>query len=110
MNRTLFHRWLPFAVATGTALALWGLAAAHGHGWVMIWLPASVAGAAWPRRNGQTRDGCRSGAGASFTTAGSFTSGFRLRGRRRRIFIGRGCRARRHDTPGACCKRRRDIA
>jgi hypothetical protein len=59
MNRTLVHRWLPFAVATVTALALWGLAAAHGYGWAMIWLPAAVAGAAWPRREGRMVAECR---------------------------------------------------
>jgi hypothetical protein len=47
----LVQRWLPFAATTGLALAVWGLAAAHGYGWAMIWLPAVVAGAAWPRQS-----------------------------------------------------------
>lgn len=47
------HRWLPFGVVTGAALGLWALAAAHGYAWEMIWLPAAVAGAAWPRRTTQ---------------------------------------------------------
>lgn len=56
----IVHRWLPFAVATGGALALWGLAAAHGYGWAMIWLPAAVAGAAWPKQSKRSFDECRS--------------------------------------------------
>lgn len=50
MSRDLVHRWLPFSAVSATALAVWGLAAVHGYGWPMIWLPAAVAGAAWPRR------------------------------------------------------------
>jgi hypothetical protein len=46
--RIATHPWLRLAVMTGAALALWGLAAAHGYGWSTIWLPAVVAGAAWP--------------------------------------------------------------
>jgi hypothetical protein len=61
MNRTLVQRWLPFAVATGGALALWGLAVAHGYGWAMIWLPAAVAGAAWPRRGEGKLTDCSAG-------------------------------------------------
>jgi len=56
--RNLVQRWLPFAVTTGLALAVWGLAAAHGYGWAMIWLPAVVA-AAWPRQSKRTLDQCR---------------------------------------------------
>jgi hypothetical protein len=48
--RTGSHRWVPFGVLTGAALGLWILAAAHGYAWEMIWLPAAIAGAAWPRR------------------------------------------------------------
>jgi len=29
----LGNRWLPLAFTTGTAVALWALAAAHGYGW-----------------------------------------------------------------------------
>ena len=43
------NRWLPLAFTTGAALALWALAAANGYAWQLIWLPAAVAGAAWPR-------------------------------------------------------------
>jgi len=46
---TVGKRWLPHAVATSAALAVWAVAAAHGDGWQTIWLPAAVAGAAWPR-------------------------------------------------------------
>jgi len=53
------HRWLRFAITSGLALAVWGLAAAHGYGWAMIWLPAMVAGAAWPRQSKRTLDQCR---------------------------------------------------
>jgi hypothetical protein len=45
----LGNRWLTLAFTTSVALALWALTAAHGYGWQMIWLPASVAGAIWPR-------------------------------------------------------------
>jgi hypothetical protein len=45
------NRWLPLVVTTTVALALWALAAARGYGWQMIWLPAPVAGAGWPRRD-----------------------------------------------------------
>ena len=45
----LGNRWLPLAFTTGAALALWALAAANGYAWQLIWLPAVVAGAAWPR-------------------------------------------------------------
>lgn len=48
MIRITAHPWLRLAVTTGVALAVWGLAAAHGYGWSTIWLPAVVAGAAWP--------------------------------------------------------------
>jgi hypothetical protein len=41
-------RWLPFALLTGAALAMWALATAHGYGWQLIWLPAVIAGAGWP--------------------------------------------------------------
>jgi hypothetical protein len=52
------NRWLPFVFTTTTALALWGLAAARGYGWQMIWLPAAVAAAAWPRRDKSTFADC----------------------------------------------------
>ncbi len=54
----LGNRWLPLAFTTGTAVALWALAAAHGYGWQMIWLPAAVAGVAWPRDRKRTLDHC----------------------------------------------------
>jgi hypothetical protein len=47
-----------FASATAAALVLWGLAAAHGHGWQLIWLPAAVAGATWPTQRTRTLDQC----------------------------------------------------
>ena len=53
--RILAKRWLPLAIATSAALALWALAAAHGYAWQTIWLPAAVAGAAWPRDRTLTR-------------------------------------------------------
>lgn len=49
MIRIATHPWLRLAAVTGAAL--WGLAAAHGYGWATIWLPAAVAGAAWPHRS-----------------------------------------------------------
>lgn len=46
----LGNRWLPVA-CTCAALVLLALAAAHGYAWQMIWLPAAVAGAAWPHHH-----------------------------------------------------------
>jgi len=54
VSRDVIHRWLPFVVLIGVALALWGIAAAHGYGLPMIWLPAAIAGAAWPRKRDPT--------------------------------------------------------
>jgi hypothetical protein len=54
----LAKRWLPLAIATSAALALWALAAAHGNAWQAIWLPAAVAGAAWPRDRTLTLGRC----------------------------------------------------
>ena len=51
--------WLPFAVVSDIAVAVWGLAAAHGYAWEMIWLPAAVAGAAWPAHRRRQRGRCR---------------------------------------------------
>jgi hypothetical protein len=51
-------RWLPLVIATSTALALWAVAAAHGYGWQTLWLPAAVAGAAWPRERTLTLERC----------------------------------------------------
>jgi hypothetical protein len=48
------NRWLPLVLSSSAALALWTLAAARGYSWQMLWLPATVAGAAWPRQR-QTR-------------------------------------------------------
>jgi hypothetical protein len=52
------NRSLPLVFTTTAALALWALAATHGDGWQMIWLPAAVAGAAWPRRDTSTFANC----------------------------------------------------
>jgi hypothetical protein len=46
--RVLGNRWLPLALTTSAALAILALAAAHGYAWQLIWLPAVIAGAAWP--------------------------------------------------------------
>jgi len=54
----LGNRWFPPALATSVALVLWAVAAAHGYGWEMTWLPAAVAGAAWPRSRKRTLDAC----------------------------------------------------
>ena len=50
-------RWLPFAVLTGLALSVWIASAVRGYAWQMLWLPAVIAGAAWPGHRGRTR--CR---------------------------------------------------
>jgi hypothetical protein len=49
------NRWLRFGVTTGAAVAIWALAATHGLGWQMLWLPAVIAGAAWPLNNQRKR-------------------------------------------------------
>jgi hypothetical protein len=52
------NRWLPLVLTTAPALTLWALAAARGYAWEMLWLPAAVAGAAWPRGRTRTLDDC----------------------------------------------------
>jgi hypothetical protein len=54
----LLKRWLPLGLTTTAALALWAVAAAHGYGWEMVWLPAAVAGAAWPTDRRRTLHQC----------------------------------------------------
>ena len=51
-------RWFPLALTTSVALLLWALAAARGHGWEMIWLPAAAAGAAWPQHLKRSLEQC----------------------------------------------------
>jgi hypothetical protein len=51
-------RWLPLALTTSAALALWALAATSGYGWQMIWLPATMAGAFWPSKRRRALRGC----------------------------------------------------
>jgi hypothetical protein len=58
VTHILAKGWLPLAIATSAALALWALAAAHGYAWQTIWLPAAVAGAAWPRDRTLTLGRC----------------------------------------------------
>ena len=43
-------RWRLFTIVTGLAVGIWILAAVHGYAWQMVWLPAVIAGASWPRR------------------------------------------------------------
>jgi hypothetical protein len=50
-------RWVPFAILAGLALGIWVLSAMEGYAWQMLWLPAVIAGAAWPAHVGRTR--CR---------------------------------------------------
>jgi len=52
------NRWAPFALVTGAALGIWALAAVRGYAWQMLWLPAVVAGAAWPRQSAATLEQC----------------------------------------------------
>jgi hypothetical protein len=54
----LGNRWLPPAITTCAALALWALAATNGYAWQLICLPAAIAGAAWPRHRTPTLDNC----------------------------------------------------
>jgi hypothetical protein len=58
VSRYLIHSWLQLVAMVGAALAVWGIAAAHGYGWLTIWLPAVVAGAAWPRTRHPTHRQC----------------------------------------------------
>jgi len=53
----LANRWLPVAPSCA-ALVVWALAAPHGYAWQMLWLPAAVAGAAWPRHRRRTLEHC----------------------------------------------------
>ena len=55
--RMTVNRWLA-VISTFAALVLWALTAAHGYAWQTIWLPAVVAGAAWPYRPKRTLDHC----------------------------------------------------
>jgi hypothetical protein len=52
------HKWLPFALLTTLAVAIWALAAAHDHAWELVWLPAVIAGAAWPTRERKSVQRC----------------------------------------------------
>jgi len=45
-------------VLTGLALGTWTLAVVHGYAWQTVWLPAAVAGAAWPRHPASAVDHC----------------------------------------------------
>jgi hypothetical protein len=58
VTRKFNKRWLHFAFATGTALAVWVVAAVYGYAWQTIWLPAAAAGAAWPSHRMRTLDDC----------------------------------------------------
>jgi len=40
------------AVAFGGAVAIFGLAAANGYAWEMVWLPAVILAAAWGPKSG----------------------------------------------------------
>jgi hypothetical protein len=42
-------RWRSFVILTGFAVGIWLVAAVHGYAWEMLWLPAVIAGASWPR-------------------------------------------------------------
>ena len=39
----------PYAILTSLSVGIWLLAAVHGYAWQMLWLPAVIAGASWPR-------------------------------------------------------------
>jgi hypothetical protein len=56
------NHWISFVMPTVLALGTWALAVAHGHGWQMVWLPAAVAGAAWPGHSRPRRDCTRTSA------------------------------------------------
>ena len=57
--QVLKKRWAPLILASGLALLTYALAATHGYAWQMIWLPAAVAGAAWPRPTQPASERCR---------------------------------------------------
>lgn len=50
-------RWM-FLVATAGGVGVWAVAAVHGYGWQMIWLPAVMAGAGWPVGGGTAGTRC----------------------------------------------------
>lgn len=41
-------RRISLLIAAALSLGIWAIAAAQGHGWELLWLPAVVTGAAWP--------------------------------------------------------------
>jgi hypothetical protein len=47
------RRWTVLATAGGAAI--FGLAAANGHAWEMLWLPGVMLGASWPRKRANLR-------------------------------------------------------
>jgi hypothetical protein len=99
--RLLGNHWLPVA-CTSAALALWTLAAVHGYAWQMIWLPAAVAGAAWPHHRTRMLGHClrRRGPPGMFPDCGSRSSPALRRPRSRRRPLRRGssrCRGRRRS-------------
>jgi hypothetical protein len=56
--RMIGNSWLG-VTCTCAALLLWAQAASHGYAWQMIWLPASVAGAASAHHGKRTLEHCR---------------------------------------------------
>ena len=51
-------RWTPAIAAAAFGAAIFGFAAAAGHAWELVWFPAVVLGAAWPRTDGTTPGAC----------------------------------------------------
>jgi hypothetical protein len=44
------RRWRGAMIMLAAGAAIFGLAWANGHGWEMLWLPAVMLGAGWPRQ------------------------------------------------------------
>jgi hypothetical protein len=42
------RKWGATIFASAFGLGAYGIAAAHGHAWEVLWLPAVMVGAAWP--------------------------------------------------------------
>jgi hypothetical protein len=57
-HRFRWRRWRWTLVALASGGAVFGLAAANGHAWEMLWLPGVTVGAAWPRESNGNVKSC----------------------------------------------------
>jgi hypothetical protein len=52
------RRWLPTLIVAMGAAGIEALAAVHGHGLELLWLPAVLVGASWPTGHGSGLRNC----------------------------------------------------